>query len=78
MKNQVTKLPDIKNELSNSEKIQYITKECGHKLNFIHDSIFVQIKNNRTIGVQYGLGLPYGFTFDEALNELYKYVILNQ
>lgn len=59
-------------ELSTNDKIIYVTKECGHKMSFVHDSICVQIKDNRPVGVQYGL--PYGFTFDQAVDELYKYV----
>jgi len=62
--------------ISNSDKIKYISKECGYKILFIHDSISIQIKNNRPICVQYGL--EYGFTFDNAINELYKIAIEEQ
>jgi hypothetical protein len=59
-------------ELSTNDKIIYITKECGHTLSFVHDSISLQIKDNRPVGIQYGQ--PAGFTFEQAINRLYTYV----
>lgn len=62
----------VEPELSTNDKIIYIAKECGHKMSFVHDSISVQIKDNRPVSVQYGQ--PYGFTYEQAIDELYKYV----
>jgi len=62
----------VEPELSVNDKIIYMTKVCGHKMSFVHDSISVQIKDNRPVSVQYGQ--PYGFTYEQAMDELYKYV----